>query len=188
MSKLGCSYKESLISRFGVGPFSERFQRCWSATPWCRCKLSSKSYIIRYSLRTWMVKAPLMSATHPLFSSTWDTVWCLIILLGMVLKRLAASSWIVLPSNHLSAQNKVFLPSPTVVWTAKLKRGQAFFGTWQSTPRPARFSFLKPKPSCPEATLHRIPINQTISSLSFLFTDPKKASALLVNCFEHPLR
>jgi len=88
----------------------------------------------KYSLSTCTDKAPLISATQHLLSKAWATVCCFTARLGISLHKFGASSDKVLPCNHLSNQNLVDFPLPTMVSTATLKSVLVYRGTWIGKP------------------------------------------------------
>lgn len=111
---------------------------CRSASPSINCLLSNRPHSKSYSLRTWTVRAPLISETHPLFNRAWATVRQLNVLLETVLIRLGANSEMVLAFIHLSFQNRVFCPLTTAVSTAMLTKAHALLGTWTDSPLQGR--------------------------------------------------
>ena len=106
------------------------FHLCWSGISGCKTKPSTRSQMYKYSLSTCTDKAPLISATQRLLSKAWATVRRFTARLGISLHKFGASSDKVLPCNHLSNQNLVDSPLPTMVSTATLKRALTYCGTW----------------------------------------------------------
>ena len=115
-------------------PVIHSFHLCWSGTVGCKTRSSTSPQINRYSLSTSTVKAPLISATQHLLSKAWATVCCFTARLGISLHKFGASSDKVLPCNHLSNQNLVDFPLPTMVSTATLKSVLVYRGTWIGKP------------------------------------------------------
>ena len=121
------------------------FHLCWSGISGCKTKPSTRSQMYKYSLSTCTDNAPLISATQHLLSKAWATVRCFTARLGISLHKFGASSDKVLPCNHLSNQNLVDFPLPTMVSTATLKSVLVFRGTWIGKPKNVMYLFFAPK-------------------------------------------
>jgi hypothetical protein len=140
------------------------------------------------------------------FSKACATVRCFMTLLAIVFNRLGAISETVFPPNHLSDQNRMCSPLPTMDYTAALKRAWAFWGIWIGNPaqgqelsvlssqsylmrrdHPKYSRSWTPSPPCCRGILSRFQEIRQISTIRFFLTDPQEFPPL-INCFNHPLR
>jgi hypothetical protein len=94
----------------------------------CNSISERNSQSFRYCTKTLTVRAPLMSEIHRLLNRASCTVLRLVILFGIELYRSGAMSEILVSCSHLSSQNKVFDPSPTLEIRAIEKKALALYG------------------------------------------------------------
>jgi hypothetical protein len=74
-----------------------------------------------------MVRVPLMSATHPMFSSAWDRVRCLIILLGMVFKEVSSHLLDCLALHPSINQEQSIFTIPHCCLNSQIKENSSIF-------------------------------------------------------------